>query len=185
MRNKATLIILSLLLGFSLSQAQNPLLALLGEGAGSEERLLYKKPAGNYEVTVDGERLLERTYFNLDIRQDGEPIPADSKVTLSLTPPESAGIAASSHTARHDGERFVVDSIQLKTNQDWGEDNWFVNITINDEASTSFGTLVYAPKPEQSTVFSVVNIALPIIVLAVFMAIYALRAIRLEQTLAT
>jgi len=54
---------------------------------------------------------------------------------------------------------------------------------MNDagEATMTFGTQVYAPKPKQSTVFSMINVALPLITLAMFLGIYAMRGIRLEQ----
>jgi len=184
MKSKLAYITLSLVLLMGYAQAQNPFLALLGSGAGSEERLLYKKPAGPYEITVDGERLLQRSYFKLDIRENGQAIDPNTNVTLTLTPPESAGIPESSHTANFDGKHFLVDTIKLNTDQDWGDDNWFITISINNETSTSFGTLFYAPKPAQDIVFSAINIALPLIVLALFIGLYSLRGIKLEQAIA-
>jgi len=187
MRNKLVLIILSSFIFFGHTQAQNPLLALLGGSAGSEERLLYKKPAGPYEITIDGERLLERAYFRMDIRQDGVPISSDSLVELTIVPPARANSQTSSYTAIYDAptKRFVVDPINLEASGDWDIDNWIATVDINSfagEATMTFGTQVYAPKPKQNTVFSIVNIVLPLITLALFLGVYALRGIRLEQT---
>lgn len=169
-------------------QAQNPLVALLGSSAGSEERLLYKKPAGPYEITIDGERLLERAYFRMDIRQDDLVIPDTSKVNVQIKPPAIVGSEDLFYTAIFDEttQRFVVDPLNLGSVATNNEDNWLVTITVDSKAgvaSTTFGTQVYAPKPKQSTVFSVINIVLPLVVLAMFLAIYALRGVRLEQPL--
>ncbi len=186
MNLKHILVILSILLFTSHLQAQNPLLALLGNSAGSEERLLFKKPAGPYEITIDGERLLERAYFRIDIRQDGLPIADTSEVTVEITPPAIANATDLFYTAVFDADtqRFVVDPLNFGTAKTTNDDNWLVTVTVNSEAgegSTTFGTQVYAPKPKQSTVFSIINVILPLVVLALFGGIYALRGVRLEQ----
>lgn len=164
--------------------AQNPFLALLGNSVGSEERLLYKKPAGPYEITIQGERLLERAYFKLDIRQDGEAISPDAKVEVTITPPESAGSRPSSYSASYDGEQFVVDPLTLTASQDWGDASWLVDLAISGpagEGQTSFGMQVYAPKPDQSTLFKTLNVILPVAVLLLFLGVFSLRKVRLEQ----
>jgi len=188
MQNKLALIILSCFIVFGYANAQNPLLALFSGSAGSEERLLYKKPAGPYEITIDGERLLERAYFRMDIRQDGVPIGKDSQVQLTIVPPARANSQTSSYTAIYDEptQRFVVNPITLEASGDWDIDNWMATVDINSEAgkaTMTFGTQVYTPKPKQNTLFSAINITLPIIVLVIFLGIYALRGIRLEQAM--
>jgi hypothetical protein len=167
------------------AQAQNPLLALLGNSAGGEERLLYKKPVGSYTFTVDGTRLVGDNYFKLDIREKGQPIPADSIVHVSVTPPERMGLTKSEFVARHDGEKFVVDPLPLLGTGEWtDQDTWLVTVAIQTstgEATTDFGIQVYPTKPASSFTFRAVNVALPIAVLALFLAIFALGGVRLEQ----
>lgn len=190
MRSKLVLIILSSFIVFGYVQAQNPLTALFSGSAGSEERLLYKKPAGTYEITIDGERLLERAYFRMDIRENGVAISPDSVVTLEIVPPARANSTTSTYTAIYDEptKRFVVDPITLEASGNWDIDNWMATVDIQSttgDASMTFGTQVYAPKPKQNTMFSIINIVLPLITLALFLGVFALRGIRLEQVATT
>jgi hypothetical protein len=167
--------------------SQNPFLALLGNGAGSEERLLYTKPVGPYTLTVDGTRLVGDNYFKLDIRENGQPIPADATVRVSITPPERMG-AKSEFVAKHDGELFVVDPLPLVGTGEWtDQDSWLVTVAIQTqtgEHATDFGIQVYPTKPDSSFTFRAVNVAIPIVVLALFLAVFALRGVRLERAAA-
>jgi hypothetical protein len=167
------------------AQAQNPLLAIFGNGAGLEERLLYKKPAGPFTVTIDGTRLVRNdNYFKLEILENGKAIPAESVVTVSITPPEGMG-SKNEFTATHDGERFVVDPLPLEGKGQWtNQDTWLVNVNIKmptKEAMTEFGIQVYPVKTDAGFVFRAVNVAIPVVVLLVFMAVFALGRVRLER----
>jgi hypothetical protein len=176
-----------LILASLLAQAQNPFLALLGNGAGLEERLLYKKPAGPFSITIDGTRLIGDNYFKLEILENGKPIPAESVVTVSITPPEGIG-NKSEFTAKHDGERFVIDPLPLTGKGTWSNKNtWLVVLkvkTFTSEATTDFGMQVYPVKPGSSFVFKAVNVALPAVVLLAFLAVFALGRVRLERAAA-
>lgn len=168
-----------------IAQAQNPLLAILGNGAGLEERLLYKKPAGPFTVTIDGTRLVrEDNYFRLEILENGQPIPADSVITVSITPPERMG-SQSEFTATNDGELFVIDPLPLYGQGEWtNQDTWLVNVNIKTptgEGATEFGMQVYPVKKDAGFVFRAVNVAIPIVALLVFLVVFALRRVRLEQ----
>jgi hypothetical protein len=113
------------------AQAQNPLLALLGNSAGSEERLLYKKPVGSYTLTIDGTRLVGDNYFKLDIRENGVPIPADATVRVSITPPDRMSLTKSEFVAKYYGEKFVVDPLPLSGKGEWtDQDTWLVTVAI-------------------------------------------------------
>jgi hypothetical protein len=187
-RNRFVQIFFSLLLLSSfVAFAQNPFLALLGNGASSEERLLYKKPVGSYTLTIDGTRLVGDNYFNLDIRENGVPIPADSTVRVSITPPERMG-AKSEFIAKHDGELFVIDPLPLVATGEWtDQDTWLVEVAIQTptgEATTDFGIQVYPTKPDSSFTFRAVNVAIPVVVLVLFLAVVALRGVRLERAAA-
>lgn len=189
MLNRITQFLLSLLVvsGF-VAQAQNPFFALLGNGAGSEERLLYKKPVGPYTLTIDGTRLIrDDNYFKLDVRENGQAIPADSTVRVSITPPERIG-TKSEFVAKHDGELFVVDPLPLEGKGEWtDQDTWLVNVDIQTptgEATTDFGMIVYPTKPDSGFTFRALNVALPIIVVGLFLAVFALRGVRLERATA-
>jgi hypothetical protein len=168
-----------------IAQAQNPFLAVLGNGAGLEERLLYKKEAGPYIVTIDGTRLIrDDNYFKLEVLEDGQVIPADSVVTVSITPPEGIG-TPSDFVAKYDGKRFVIDPLPLQGKGEWTDnDTWLVNVNIKTsagEGATEFGMQVYPIKPKASFGFRAVNVAIPIVTLLGFMAVFALRGVRLEQ----
>lgn len=168
-----------------IAQAQNPLLAIFGSGAGLEERLLYKKPAGPYTVTIDGTRLVrEDNYFKLEILENGQAIPADSVVTVSITPPEGMG-SKSEFTAKYDSGLFVIDPLKLEGKGEWtNQDTWLVNVDIKtptNEAATEFGMQVYPVKTDAGFVFRAVNVAIPVVALLAFMAVFALRRVRLEQ----
>lgn len=183
MHSKLLLLILSLSL-FGLGQAQSLLSNLFINSTSSEERLLHQKDAGPYVITIDGERLLERAYFKLDITENGSPIPADSNVTIVIDPAASAKSERRSYTAVHNGNVFVVDPINFHANADWGRADWIATITVDSnagKASTTFGFQVYAPKPEQNTIFSIFSVALPILFILVLLGSYALRGTRLEQ----
>jgi hypothetical protein len=189
MRNR----LFQLLLGFvALSSfvafAQNPFLALLGNSAGSEERILYKKPVGSYTLTIDGTRLVGDNYFKLDIRENGKPIAADAIVRLSVTDPERMGGKKSEFVARHDGETFVVEPLPLSGKGKWtDQDNWMINVDIDSvsgQATTDFGIVVYPTKPDSSFTFRAVNVAIPVVVLVLFLAVFALRGVRLERATA-
>lgn len=169
-----------------IAQAQNPFLAILGNGAGLEERLLFKKPAGPYTVTIDGTRLVrEDNYFKLEVLENGQAIPADSVVTVSITPPEGIG-TPSQFVAKYDGERFVIDPLPLRGMGEWRDDDtWLVNVTIKTptgEGATEFGTQVYPLKEDAGFVFRAVNVAIPVVALLAFMAVFALRGVRLERS---
>ncbi len=174
---------LSILTSF-IAQAQNPLQALFGSGAGLEERLLYKKPFGPYTITIDGTRLIGDNYFKLDIRENGKPIPAESIVRVSITPPKGIG-TSSSFIAKHDSERFVIDPLPLAANGSWtDQDSWLVEINVQTptgKGATDFGMQVYPVKPDSGLAFRAINVALPVVVLGVFLAVFALRRVRLEQ----
>lgn len=171
-----------------IAQAQNPLLAIFSNGAGLEERLLYKKPAGPFTVTIDGTRLVrEDNYFKLEILENGQPIPADSVVTVSITPPERMG-EKNEFTATHDGELFVIDPLPLEGKGQWtNQDTWLVNVGIKTptgEAVTEFGMQVYPVKTDAGFVFRAVNVAIPVVVLLAFMAVFVLGRVRLERAVA-
>jgi hypothetical protein len=168
-----------------IAQAQNPFLALLGNGAGLEERLLYKKPAGPFTVTIDGTRLVRNdNYFKLEILENGKSIPAESVVTVSITPPEGIG-TQSEFTAKHEGEHFVIDPLPLTGTGTWSnQDTWRVAVNVKTptgETTTDFGMQVYPVKPGSSFVFKAVNVAIPVVVLLAFMAVFALGRVRLER----
>jgi hypothetical protein len=179
-----TLFISLLTLTSFIAQAQNPLLALFGNGAGLEERLLYKKPAGPFSFTIDGTRLIGDNYFKLEILENSKPIPAESVVTVSITPPEGIG-NKSEFTATHNGERFVIDPLPLTGKGTWSNKNtWLVVLkvkTLTGEATTNFGMQVYPVKPGSSFVFKAVNVALPAVVLLAFLAVFALSRVKLER----
>ncbi len=178
------LLMVSVFMLASQAYAQNPLWALLGNSAGSEERLLYKKPAGPYEITIMGERLLERAYFKIEVKQDGQPVSADTQVRVKISPPESAGSEVTTYTASYDGERFIVDPLSLSASSDWGDASWLVDLELDGaagKASTSFGMQVYAPKPDQSVLFKTLNVILPVAVLLIFLGIFALSGVKLER----
>jgi hypothetical protein len=171
-----------------IAQAQNPLSAIFGNGAGLEERLLYKKPAGPFTVTIDGTRLVrEDNYFRLEILENGQAIPADSVVTVSITLPERMG-KKSEFTAKHDGKDFIIDPLPLEGKGQWtNQDTWQVNInikTLTGEAVTEFGMQVYPIKTDAGFVFRAVNVAIPVVVLLAFMAVFALGRVRLERATA-
>jgi hypothetical protein len=176
---------LSLVVVLGFVQAQNPLLALLGNGSSSEERLLYKKPLGPYTLTIDGTRLVGDNYFHLDIRENGKPVSADTAVRVNIVPPEGRG-EKSDFWAKYDGERFVIDPLPLEAKGRLTDrDIWLVTVAIQTprgEATTEFGLRVYPNKPDSSFVFRVVSVGIPIMVLGFFLLVVMLRGVRLEYS---
>jgi hypothetical protein len=169
------------------AQAQNPLAALFGNGAGLEERLLYKKPAGDFNITIDGTRLIGDNYFKLEILENGKPIPAESVVKVNITPPEGIG-DKSEFTATYDDGRFVIDPLPLSGKGTWSNTNtWLVVLNVKTptgEATTDFGMQVYPVKTDAGFMFRAVNVAIPVVVLLAFMAVFALGRVRLERAVA-
>ncbi|MGL4611146.1 MAG: hypothetical protein ACRCYY_15950 [Trueperaceae bacterium] len=166
-------------------QAQNPFAAILGNAAGLEERLLYKKPAGPYTVTIDGTRLVrEDNYFKLEVLENGKPVPSNSVVTLRMTPPQGVG-TPSEFTAKHKGEGFIIDPLPFRGIGEWDDqDTWLVNLHIQTprgEGATELGIQVYPVKQDAGFLFRTVNVAIPVVVLLAFMTVFVTRKVRLEQ----
>lgn len=170
--------------------AGNPLAALLGnlDGlAGAEERLLHRKAAGPYTVTVDGQRLVGDAWLRLDVRQDGVPLGPDATLTLEVVPPAGSGLPARDYTAVHDADRgvFVVDPLGLDDAPGLDQAYWDVAIRVDGPAGngeTSMSLYVYPPKLEPGPLFGIVSVALPLAVLALFGAVFAVRRTALLRT---
>ena len=169
----------------TVAHAQDSFFGLLRDGLGAEERLLYKKPVGPYTVTVNGERLIERTYFKLDIRRDGEPVADEITVEVKITPPDSAGSKIQRYTAVYKASYFIVDPILLRATQNWGDDLWLVDIRISapaESVDTTFTMQVYPPKPSAPFIFRAVSILLPIAVVLGFAGAFTLQGVKLEHS---
>ena len=170
------------LLALAGAQTQGPLPGLFGQLSGTEERLLYRKPAGPYTVTIDGERLLGRAYFDLDVRYQNRPIAEGSVVTVDLVPPATAGSASQSYRAVRSGDRYRIDPLILEASSDWGDDSWLVHLRVagaQGVGETTFGMQVYGPKFEAPAPFSVLSVALPVVLVLAFLGVFALRGTRL------
>ena len=173
-RNAPLLALLTLLLALSSALAHSP----LSGGSGSVERLLQRKPAGPYTVTIDGERLLGHAFFELDVRHEGRPVAADTGVVVEVVPPASAGSAARSYRAVPLGDRFLIDPLELEAAGDWGSDSWLVKVRIDGAAGsgeTGVGIQVYPTAPAAPLGFRLGSVAAPLLVLLAVMGLFALR----------
>lgn len=164
----------ALLLALTTAAAHSP----LSGGSGGTERLLQRKPAGPYTVTIDGERLLGHAHLALDVRLRGDPLPADSTIEVEITPPASAGSAARSYRAVPLGDRFLIDPLELEASGDWGNDSWQLDIRIAGPAGpaeTGVGIQVYPPAPDAPTIFDLGSAAAPLLLLLGTISLFALR----------
>ena len=181
-----TLTSIVLWLSLSLATAQN-LFAWVDNLVNTEEHLLHKERIGDYVLSADGQRLLHDPYLRFDIRHEGKPIPADSNVVINSTLYGPFEPYEKTYTPVYEDGRFVVKPLDLEKakSMSWDQGGWIRMEVLIDgvagEASGVVGVGIYPPKPETGTLFRVVNIAIPLLVLAVFGLIYRLTRVRLRQ----
>ena len=179
------LIVLSLLLS-SLAFAQNPF-AFLDQLVSTEEHLIHMEQVGDYIVNADGQRLLHDPYLRFDIKHNGQPISADSDVRIESTlflPDERVD---KTYIPEHDGERFVVKPLDLEKakSMSWDQGGWLrMNIVINGpagKAEETVGIQIYPPKLEGGLMFRAINVAIPFLVLGIFVVIYRFANVRIRR----
>ena len=180
-----TLLLLSFTLA-SFSQAQG-LTDWLSRISNTEEHLVHREQVGPYLVNGDGQRLVGDAYLKLDIREDGARIPADSEVRVDAILHHDSGQSRRSYTPEFDGRHFVIDPLKLDgaENWSWNDNGWLeLNIAVNGPAGGGTGEVgfpVYPPKPEAGTLFRIINVGLPFVLLGLFVLIYRLTGTRLRQ----
>ena len=183
-----------LLLSFTLtnfSQAQpstnQGLTGWLSRVSNTEEHLIHREQVGPYLVNGDGQRLVGKSYLKLDIRENGERVPADSTVQVDAILYHDAEQSRSSYTPTFDGRYFVIDPLTLEgaENWSWNDNGWLaLNITIDGaagEATGEVGFPVYPPKPAAGTLFRIINVSLPFVLLGLFVLIYRVTGTRLRR----
>ena len=155
--------------------------------ANTEEHLVHREQIGPYLVNGDGQRLIDNPYLKLDIRENGTRIPADSTVKVDAILYHDSGQSRSSYTPTFDGRYFVIDPLKLEgaENWSWNDNGWLaLDITIDGaagEATGEVGFPVYPPKPEAGTLFRIVNVGLPFVLLGLFVLVYRVTGTRLRQ----
>ena len=185
MKRLITLLLLSFTL-INFSQAQG-LTDWLSRITNTEEHLIHREQVGPYLVNGDGQRLIDNPYLKLDIRENGTRIPADSTVKVDAILYHDSGQSRSSYTPTFDGRYFVIDPLKLEgaENWSWNDNGWLaLDITIDGaagEATGEVGFPVYPPKPEAGTLFRIVNVGLPFVLLGLFVLIYRVTGTRLRQ----
>ena len=186
MKHLTMLLLLSFTLT-NLSQAQG-LTDWLSRISNTEEHLVHREQVGPYLVNGDGQRLVGNAYLKLDIREDGARIPADSAVRVDATLYHDGGESRTSYTPEFDGRYFVIDPLELDgaENWTWDSNGWLeLDITIDGPAGEGAGGVgfpVYPPKPEAGTLFRIINVGLPFVLLGLFVLIYHVTGVRLRRT---
>lgn len=159
-----------------------------GSFASTRELILFRKTAGPYIVTINGERFVDRAYFEIEATADSEPISADAQVTIHMVPQhnaESRMVSAEIIETPRTYEAVYRDSdglyvVEMSDIENPG--SWMVDISITDAAgtgTTTFTSRIYPRKPDASVWFNIANIAVPITVLLVMLGVYRWRGIRL------
>ncbi len=172
------------LTGFAQAQSLSEWLTRL---TNTEEHLVHREQVGPYLVSGDGQRLLEHPYLKLDIRQDGEPIAADSTVRVDATLHHADEHSTMSYTPRFDDGVFVIDPLELGGAETWPWDSggWLeLELTVVGAAGTGtgeFGFGIYPPKPAAGTLFRLLNFGIPFLTLTVFVVIYRSRRVSLQR----
>ena len=170
----------------SFGLAQSPL-GFLDRLINLEEHLIHREEIGPYLLSADGVRLLENPYLKLDIRYEGKPIPADSKVLASSTLFQWGDNVQTTYTPVHDGETFIIEPLELDSAKEWSWDQsgWLrMDVTIDGPAglaSGDFGFSIFPDKPEVGLGFRALNFAIPFMVLALFAGVFGLTKVRLRQ----
>ena len=191
MKRSIKLLLLSLLALTNLSQAQSStnrgLTDWLSRITNTEEHLIHREQMGPYLVNGDGQRLIGKSYLKLDIREDGTRLPADSTVQVDATLYHDGGQSRSSYTPTFDGRYFVIDPLELKgaENWTWDSNGWLdLDVTIDGPAGKATGEVgfpVYPPKPEAGTLFRIINVSLPFVLLGLFVLFYRVTGTRLRR----
>ncbi len=170
----------------SLALAQNPF-TWLNNLVNTEERLLHKVELGPYTLNAQGQRLLHDPYLRLSISLEGQPIPADSRVSVDSTLFVQGGQTNKSYTPEHDGKTFVIKALDLEKAKamSWDEGGRLsLTITVNGPAgpaSETVGISIYPPKPNVGFAFRALNFLIPIALVAVFAIIFKFTNIRLRR----
>jgi hypothetical protein len=154
--------------------------------AATREMLLYRKTAAPYIVTVQGERFIDRAYFEIYVTRDGQPVPADTLVGVDVEPSRQTdqilvsddtvnetGTPAS-YTAQYRSDGlFIINPMTFDA-----AGGWLVNIAVDGAGGvghTSFQMRVYPHKPDTPIGFSLASVGLPVLVALIFLAIYRWR----------
>jgi hypothetical protein len=165
-----------------------------GSFAATREMLLYRKTAAPYIVTVQGERFIDRAYFEVYITRDGQPVPADTVVTVDVEPSRQTDQilvsddtvnetgTPTSYTAQSHGDGlFVINSMTFDA-----AGGWLVHVNVETEGGegrTSFQMRVYPHKPDTPIWFSLASVGLPFLVALIFLVLYGWRKIPLIEAL--
>lgn len=199
-RNTLTIIVLTALsLSFGQDvqegQSNNPIARLnqfINQVSSSEEHLLHMERVGPYTVNADGQRLVEHPYLKFDITKDGEPLIADTKVTMeSRLYVYTKDPLIRTYEAVYDGERFVVDPLDLEpleqVDHTYGGEMAF-DLVISEgetEERRSFELDYYSPRPEVSFLFRLMNTLIPIIVLVLAFVVFKFGGLKRNQVVST
>ncbi len=176
----------------NVNHAQSPLNKFQGwlsNITNTEEHLLHIEHIGPYTLSADGQRVLPDPYLKLDIRYDNKPLPPDALVSIDSILYQPGPNINKSYTPVHDGKYFVIESLDLSAMETWNwhEDGWLdMAIFINGPAGQGKGNVgfgIYPPRPNIGITFRVLNIAIPIVLLVVFVIVYKVRKVKLINTL--
>jgi hypothetical protein len=177
-----------------------PLIALLlffaypaaaQESNATRETLLYRKAAGPYIVTVQGERLIDRSYLEISVQHDGQPVSPDTVVTVQAEPHAGGNITdvleetqmglgtAHTYTAQYEDGVFRIAPMTFDATS-----SWMLSITVDGESgqgTTTLPTRIYPRKPDNPIAFTFVNIGIPFVTLTVLLGFFYWRKIPLVQ----
>ena len=124
--------------------------------------------------------------MRLDIRYEGEPISADSDVSIQGTLYQNGVVKEMLYTPVHDGERFVIEELELNEAKSWNwdEEGWLdLDFTIDGPAGVGVGSTgfqIFPPKPQTGALFAIVNFTIPFVVLVFFAGIYYFRQVKVR-----
>jgi hypothetical protein len=177
---KTILIVLSLLLLAvpALAQDSAPQADYFTGLTATEETLVYRLPVGaDYLVTITGERLMTRTFLRFNLTQrDGSPLPAETNASLRMQfrewASETGPVALSQPLVQQNGF-YLVEPFTLP-----GEGSLMGTLRVGS-ASADFDIQVYPRRPEMPAWFAPLNLAIPLIVLALLLGLVVSRKVTL------
>lgn len=171
-------------------EEQNIVELFTGSFASTRELILYRKTADPYSITINGERFVDRAYFEIEATIDDQPISPDAQVTVEMEP-QNNGESAMLDSAVTDQPRTyeavyrASDGVYLA--ELTGIENpgmWLATVTIDDTAgvgTTAFTSRIYPRKPDAPVWFNIANIGVPIVVVLLILGVYRWRGVTLMR----
>lgn len=163
-----------------------------GSLASTREMLLYRKAAGPYLLTVQGERFIDKAYVEIDIFYGTQQVSPETVVTVRAEPQRVSDVGAhnaeetaqgkgraATFTAEYRDGKFVVAPLSLDATG-----LWLLTVSVDGEqgeGATAFQVRVYPRKPDAPIMFNLTNIGVPVVTLIALLGFVRWRRIPLMQ----